>query len=181
MAVTPDGRRAVSASGDNTLKVWDLETGSALRTLEGHSDWVTGVAVTPDGRRARLRVCGQNAEGVGPGNRQRPAHPGGPLCWVNGVAVTPDGRRAVSASYDNTLKVWDLETGTLLVTFTCDAAALCCTFAGPRRIVAGDAAGRSIFSHWNWVIPQLRCRRRRNSRNFALISKHFLLPRPQNP
>ena len=52
MAVTPDGRRAVSASEDKTLKVWDLESGRALRTLEGHSDWVNGVAVTPDGRRA---------------------------------------------------------------------------------------------------------------------------------
>ena len=52
MAVTPDGKRAVSASADNTLKVWDLETGRALRTLEGHSAWVHGVAVTPDGKRA---------------------------------------------------------------------------------------------------------------------------------
>ena len=32
--------------------MWDLETGRELRTLEGHSDWVNGVAVTPDGRRA---------------------------------------------------------------------------------------------------------------------------------
>jgi len=30
-----DGRRAVSASVDKTLKVWDLETGSELRTLVG--------------------------------------------------------------------------------------------------------------------------------------------------
>ncbi|MEK7753207.1 MAG: NB-ARC domain-containing protein, partial [Acidobacteriota bacterium] len=35
VAVTPDGKRAVSASGDKTLKVWDLDTGRALRTLEG--------------------------------------------------------------------------------------------------------------------------------------------------
>ena len=39
-AVTPDGRRVVSASDDNTLKVWDLETGRALATLEGHADSV---------------------------------------------------------------------------------------------------------------------------------------------
>jgi WD domain, G-beta repeat len=40
--------------------------------------------------------------------------------WVKGVAMSPDGRRAVSASLDNTLKVWDLETGTLIAAFTCD-------------------------------------------------------------
>ena len=38
VAVSPDGRRAVSASDDKTLKVWDLESGRELRTLEGHSD-----------------------------------------------------------------------------------------------------------------------------------------------
>jgi len=52
VAVSPDGRRAVSASHDKTLKVWDLETGRELRTLEGHSSSVMGVAVSPDGRHA---------------------------------------------------------------------------------------------------------------------------------
>ena len=50
--MTADGRWAVSASLDKTLKVWDLEAGRELRTLEGHSALVTGVAVTADGRRA---------------------------------------------------------------------------------------------------------------------------------
>ncbi|MGA8030319.1 MAG: NB-ARC domain-containing protein, partial [Bryobacteraceae bacterium] len=52
VALTRDGKRAVSASDDNTLKVWDLESGRELRTLEGHSRSVTGVALTADGKRA---------------------------------------------------------------------------------------------------------------------------------
>ena len=52
MAVTPDGQRAVSASEDQTLKVWDLDSGRELRTLTGHTGSVTAVAVTPDGQRA---------------------------------------------------------------------------------------------------------------------------------
>ncbi len=36
----PDGRRVVSASSDNTLKVWDIETGKCVATLEGHSNTV---------------------------------------------------------------------------------------------------------------------------------------------
>src|SRR5690242_3504174 len=50
VAVTSDGRFAVSASWDKTLKVWDLATGQTLCTLEGHTSGVCGVAVTSDGR-----------------------------------------------------------------------------------------------------------------------------------
>ena len=34
------------------LRLWDLESGQRIRTLEGHTEWVIAVAVTPDGRRA---------------------------------------------------------------------------------------------------------------------------------
>jgi WD40 repeat protein len=37
---------------DETLKVWDLESGQELRTLTGHSSPVNSVAVLADGRRA---------------------------------------------------------------------------------------------------------------------------------
>ena len=40
VAVFSDGRRVVSASRDKTLKVWDVETGECVATLEGHSDSV---------------------------------------------------------------------------------------------------------------------------------------------
>ena len=36
----PDGQRVVSVSSDKTLKVWDIETGECLATLEGHSSGV---------------------------------------------------------------------------------------------------------------------------------------------
>jgi WD40 repeat protein len=48
--MTPDGRYAISASRDRTLKVWELETGREVRTLAGHAAGVRAVAVIPDGR-----------------------------------------------------------------------------------------------------------------------------------
>lgn len=62
-----------------------------------------------------------------------------------GVAVSADGRWAVSASGDCAIKVWDPKAGACIATFTCDGAALCCSFAGIHRIIAGDAAGRVHF------------------------------------
>ncbi|EKD10830.1 hypothetical protein SPLC1_S050380 [Arthrospira platensis C1] len=49
VAIAPDGKRAVSASSDKTLKLWDLERGTELATLRGHSDRVWAVAIAPEG------------------------------------------------------------------------------------------------------------------------------------
>ena len=52
VSVTPDGLKAVSASDDKTLKLWDLATGQELLTLTGHNYSVRAVSVTPDGLKA---------------------------------------------------------------------------------------------------------------------------------
>ena len=48
--MSTDGRLAVSASWDKTLRVWDLASGRVMRTLKGHSAAVECVAVSPDGQ-----------------------------------------------------------------------------------------------------------------------------------
>lgn len=41
VAFSPDGQRIVSGSDDNTIKLWDAQTGSELQSLQSHSDYVT--------------------------------------------------------------------------------------------------------------------------------------------
>jgi len=165
MAVTPDGRRALSASEDagadrtsdflnQTLRLWDFESGKTIHTLEGHTNSVWAVAVTADGRRAvsaswdeTLRLwdleSGQNI-------RTLVDH----TIWVShvvetlegpvlDVAVTADGRRALSGSDDNTLRLWDFESGKEIAAFTGESSISRCAFAPDGcTIVAGTASGR---------------------------------------
>jgi WD40 repeat protein len=63
---------------------------------------------------------------------------------VNSVAVSSDGRQAVSAAADHTVKLWELNTGEVLATFTCDGVAAGCAL-GAEKIVAGDVLGRIHF------------------------------------
>ncbi len=111
VTVTPDSRFAISGSSDNTLKVWDLETGVEVRTLQGHTGYVYAVTVTPD---SRFAISGSSDNTLkvwdletGVEVRTLQGH----TYWIRSVTVTPDSRFAISGSSDNTLKVWDLETG----------------------------------------------------------------------
>jgi WD40 repeat protein len=39
----------VTCSADQTVRLWNIENGAAVKTLSGHTDWVYAVAVSPDG------------------------------------------------------------------------------------------------------------------------------------
>ena len=111
VALSADGRRAISASNDETLKVWDVESGHELRTMQGHSGSVEGVAVSADGRRAVSASFDYTLKvwDVESGRELHTLY--GHTRIVTAVAVSADGRHAVSASHDQTLKVWDVESG----------------------------------------------------------------------
>ena len=52
VAFSPDGSKLVSASKDQTVRLWDVASGQELRTFSGHQGLVSDVAFSPDGTSA---------------------------------------------------------------------------------------------------------------------------------
>ena len=46
---SPDSENIVSASDDNTVRVWSAITGDLEQTLEGHSGTLNSAQFSPDG------------------------------------------------------------------------------------------------------------------------------------
>lgn len=121
VAFSPDGK-LILAGSDETLRLWDAESGALLRSIKGHAGTVQSVAFSPDG----TRLLSGSKDGavklwdVATGGLLRTIeaqHPTG----VRAVAFSPDGKSVLSAgglgSKENMLALWDAETGQLLRTF----------------------------------------------------------------
>ena len=72
---SPDGRTIVTASEDQTARLWDVATGKEIATLRGHQRKVGWATFSPDGRSVVTNVPGRDCEVVGQCHRHRDRHP----------------------------------------------------------------------------------------------------------
>ena len=114
IAFSPDGKKILSGSEDNTVRLWDTETGLLIHTFVGHTDIVTDIAFSPDGKQI---LSGSEDKTV----RLWDTETGllihtfvGHRDIVNDIAFSRDGKQILSGSFDKTVRLWDTETGLLI-------------------------------------------------------------------
>ncbi len=165
LAVSPDGRY-LFASDNNEVHMWSLETGSKIPASIGFSRrWVDfdvyntpvilSLAVSPDGRRLIMGTrfeADKGILGVFDLETKQLSEIASDQNWVLAVAATPDGRHFISGGQDGSVRLWELETGTCLHTFTGHTSGVASLAVTPdgRYLISGS--GDKTIRVWDLTI-----------------------------
>ena len=106
-----DGTKIVSGSSDNTIRVWNVDTGECILTLKGHTNRVLSVGFNHDGTKI---VSGSDDETIRVWDidvldKKQLIHNKD----VYAVTFNKDGTKVASGSKDKTIKIWDVTTSKL--------------------------------------------------------------------
>jgi WD40 repeat protein len=140
-AFSPDGSRALFASADKSVRLWNVEAGRDIRRFVGHTASVWAVTFSPDGQRAL-------SGGADHTLRYWDVYTGRELRRMDGhdeliaaVAIAADGRKALSAGFDSFVILWNLDTGREIRRFAGTGKYVNCVAfapAGKQAIIGGE-------------------------------------------
>jgi WD40 repeat protein/S1-C subfamily serine protease len=143
----PDGRTCAFGGDDNKIRIVDAANGKEVRSLPQDS-WVAGLSFSPDGRMIlagshHKRVFSWDVAGGRAAHRleDRTTPP------LTRALLVPGGRRVLTQHEDETIRLWDVETGKVVRTVASPGRATLALSPDGRRLLLANAAASDPRGH----------------------------------
>jgi WD40 repeat protein len=152
IAWNPDSSRIASGSKDKTAKIWDVKTGEEVMTLHGHTDRVSSIAWSPDGRRLATGQDGTADTKDGGIVKVWEISTGQELLswrayrldlWV--VTWSPDGTRLATGGFIPTVKIWEADTGKMILGIQQDAGVGSIDWSPDSKYIASATKSQKVM------------------------------------
>jgi WD40 repeat protein len=151
---SPDGKVLASGSGDKSIRIWDVSTGSCRSIMTGHRSWVNAVAFSSDGsliasasRDETIRLWSTNTW-----SHKATLH--GHTESVETLAWSQDCQLIASGSHDKTVKLWDVDKQSCYATLEVHTNLPRVAVSPDNRLVASTYDGNSIRI---WDVTTMLC------------------------
>ncbi|KAJ3217315.1 hypothetical protein HDU67_008117 [Dinochytrium kinnereticum] len=150
VSFSPDSTKLATASGDTTVRIWDLNTTTPKFTLQGHTNWVQIVAWAPNGK---MLASGSMDKTIRLWDPKTGKALGEPLKAhtqvVTGLSWEPMHSNAAcsrfaSVSKDATIKIWDALNRRIIMTLSQHTAPVMCVKWGGEGLIYSASRDKSI-------------------------------------
>ena len=157
VAFRPDGKFALIASADRSVRLWDVEAKRDAKRLIGHTATVWSVAFNPDGTKAISGSVDGTARIWDLANAQELFKLDGHDALVSAVAFSADGTKAITGSFDGSVVWWNAITGKEIRRLDGAAKAIFAVTLHPKEKLAALAADRQIIL-WDYSTGEVPMR-----------------------
>jgi len=142
VSISADGKRLASGSDNETVRLWDTETGKEIQRFVGHEKLVRSVSLSADGKRLASGSDDKTVRLWDTETGKEIQRFVGHEELVSSVSLSADGKRLASGSGDKTVRLWDTETGRLLAVYPVQDDSLAIQFSqNNREIYVADKGG----------------------------------------
>ena len=114
---SPDGQYILTASADQTARLWERESGKEIITYRGHERSVNSAVFSPDGEYILTASADQTARLWERESGKEIITYRGHERSVNSAVFSPDGEYILTASADQTARLWERESGKEIITY----------------------------------------------------------------
>ena len=111
IAFSPNGHLLATAGTDQTIRLWDPESGRDLKVLRGHLGAVHALAFSPNGKQLASGSADTSIRiwDIASGQEVRAAT--SDFGAVRALTFSPDGKTLVTGGNDSSLRFWDSASG----------------------------------------------------------------------